>query len=183
MQAQTLLVDAILRAPPAGLDPRVGMERPPSPVADPDCVRIWGRGSFRGAPAGPPGAGGTMGGARAPRVFPLPGWRLRRVEGYIAEHLAETVSLADLAGAAGLSRMHFAAQFRAATGRRPHEHLLVRRIERAQAILASCDTPLVEVALSVGFQAQSHFSTVFKRITGASPAVWRRGAQDLGQRP
>src|SRR3954454_14841642 len=41
------------------------------------------------------------------------------------------------------------------------------------AMLAEGDMPIVEVALSVGFQTQAHFSTVFKRLTGASPARWR----------
>ncbi len=48
----------------------------------------------------------------------------------------ESISLPELAGVAGLSRMHFAAQFRAATGYRPHEYLLFRRIEQAKALLS-----------------------------------------------
>ena len=70
--------------------------------------------------------------------------------------------------------MHFAAQFRAATGCRPHEHLLQQRIETAQAMMSGSEVALVEVALSVGFQTQSHFTTVFKRVTGHTPARWRR---------
>jgi AraC-like DNA-binding protein len=109
-----------------------------------------------------------------PRARPLPKWRLRRVCDYIEAHIDETVSLADLAAVSGLSRMHFAAQFRVATGFRPHEYLLSRRVERAKSLLLGVDMPLAEVALSVGFQAQAHFSTVFKRLTGDSPAQWRR---------
>jgi AraC-like DNA-binding protein len=109
-----------------------------------------------------------------PRVGGLPRWRLRRVQEYLAANLSEPISLADLAGVAGLSRMHFAAQFRVATGCRPHDFLLQHRIESAKRILAEKNTPLVEVALSVGFQTQSHFSTVFKRLVGESPARWQR---------
>lgn len=105
---------------------------------------------------------------------PLPTWRLKRVQAYIGAHLEDPLSLPDLAAAAGLSPMHFAGQFRAATGYRPHDYLLNQRIETAKSILASTDTPLAEVALSVGFRAQAHFSTVFKRITGESPGRWRR---------
>jgi len=112
------------------------------------------------------------------RVAPLPRWRLRRVQAHVDQHIDETVTLADLASAAGLSRMHFAAQFRAATGHRPHEYLLLCRIERAKAILSSETMPLAEVALSVGFQAQAHFTTVFKRVTGETPARWRRMRTD-----
>jgi AraC-like DNA-binding protein len=41
-------------------------------------------------------------------------------------------------------------------------------------MLSSLEMPLVEVALSVGFRAQAHFSTVFKRLTGETPGRWRR---------
>ena len=108
------------------------------------------------------------------KLSALPRWRLKRAIDYVESHLDEPVSLAQLATAAGLSRMHFAAQFRTATGLRPHEYLLRRRIERAQDMLAGADMPIVEIALSVGFQAQSHFTTVFKRFTGQSPLAWRQ---------
>jgi AraC family transcriptional regulator len=100
-------------------------------------------------------------------------WRLRRVFEYIDEHLDEPIRLADLAATAGLTRMHFAAQFRAATGLRPHEYLLRRRVERAQVLL-SRNVPTVNVALEVGFQSQAHFTAVFKRFVGRPPRTWSR---------
>lgn len=107
------------------------------------------------------------------RVNALPKWRLRRVEQYIADHFDRCISLSELANVAGLSRMHFAAQFRAATGYRPREYLLTHRIEHAKTLLATTERPLAEIALAVGFSTQAHFSTVFKRISGQSPARWR----------
>ncbi|MBP0114570.1 MULTISPECIES: helix-turn-helix domain-containing protein [Bradyrhizobium] len=107
------------------------------------------------------------------KVNALPKWRLRRVEQYIAEHFDRCISLSELANVAGLSRMHFAAQFRAATGYRPREYLLTQRVEHAKALLATTERPLAEIALVVGFSTQAHFSTVFKRISGQSPARWR----------
>jgi AraC-like DNA-binding protein len=104
----------------------------------------------------------------------LPKWRLKRVIDYIDANLAETITLSNLAAVTGLTRMHFAAQFRAATGTRPHEYLLRRRIERAQSMLSASNARLVDVALSVGFQTQAHFTTVFKRFAGATPHQWRR---------
>jgi AraC family transcriptional regulator len=112
--------------------------------------------------------------ARAGRATALPRWRLKRAIDHIESRLDETITLADLAAAAGLTRMHFAAQFRVATGLRPHEYLLRRRIERAQELLLATATPVVEIALSVGFQTQSHFTTVFKRFTGQPPLAWRQ---------
>lgn len=107
-------------------------------------------------------------------VKALPKWRIKRVQEYVGTHLEECIRLADLAKAAGLSRMHFAAQFRAATGCRPHDYVLQQRIESAKDILSTTDVPLAEVALSVGFYAQPHFSTVFKRLTDETPARWRK---------
>ncbi len=69
--------------------------------------------------------------------------------------------------------MHFAAQFRAATGMRPHEYLLRKRTERAQTLLSASLLPLVEIALEVGFKSQSHFTTVFTRFVGKPPSTWR----------
>ena len=101
-------------------------------------------------------------------------WRLRRVVDYIEANLSEPITLPALAAAAGLSRMHFASQFRAATGLRPHEFVTRRRIERAQALLRDPALPLVEVALSVGFQTQAHFSTVFRARVLETPGRWRK---------
>ncbi|MCJ8142840.1 AraC family transcriptional regulator [Ancylobacter sp. A5.8] len=103
----------------------------------------------------------------------LPKWRLKRVVSYIDENLSESVTLAGMAAAAGLSRMHFAAQFRVATGLRPHEFLLRRRVERAQAMMTETRDSLVEIALAVGFQTQAHFTTVFRRFVGDTPYQWR----------
>lgn len=114
------------------------------------------------------------GAADRPRVAPLPKWRLKRAMDYIEANLSEPVSLADMAASTGLTRMHFAAQFRAATGLPPHEYLLRRRIERAQEMLARSPTSVVEVALQVGFQTQAHFTSVFKRFSGSPPHAWRQ---------
>jgi hypothetical protein len=61
----------------------------------------------------------------------------------------------------------------AATGYHPREYLLHQRIEHAKSLLSDTEMPLAEVALTVGFCTQAHFSTVFKRMTGETPARWR----------
>jgi AraC-like DNA-binding protein len=106
-------------------------------------------------------------------VRSLQKWRLKRVLEYVDHHLAAKITLQDLATVAGLSRMHFAAQFRAAIGMRPHEYLLKRRIEHAEELLKQAEVSLVDVALTVGFQTQAHFTTVFKRFAGDTPYQWR----------
>jgi AraC family transcriptional regulator len=110
---------------------------------------------------------------RRRRVQALQKWRLRRVFEYVEVHLSARITLAELAGVSGLSRMHFASQFRAATNLRPHEFVLRRRILRAEELLQNTTTPIVEIALTVGFQTQAHFTTIFKRFVGSTPNRWR----------
>jgi AraC-like DNA-binding protein len=108
----------------------------------------------------------------------LPQWRMNRVIEYVDAHLSETIGLADIA-ASGLTRMHFAAQFRRATGLRPHEYLLRRRIEHAQHLLLISKHSVFDVALSCGFRSQAHFTTVFKRFVGETPYSWRMKANGV----
>jgi len=100
-------------------------------------------------------------------------WRLKRVTKYVDDNLSTKITLQDLATVAGLSRMHFAAQFRAAMRMRPREYVLTRRIQQAEKLLKENEVSLVDVALTVGFQTQAHFTTVFKRFVGDTPYQWR----------
>jgi|ERR1700722_568928 len=100
-------------------------------------------------------------------------WRLKRVVEYVDINLSSKVGLLDLAAIAGLSRMHFASQFRIATGLRPHEFVLRRRIQRSKELLRTSPMAIVEIAFAVGFQTQAHFTTVFKRFAGSTPRQWR----------
>jgi AraC family transcriptional regulator len=115
----------------------------------------------------------TVGKGGGRRLNPLPKWRLKRVYEFVDANIDERISLEVLAQVAGVSRMYFAAQFREATGLRPHDYLIRRRIALAKKMLLGPDRPIVDIALSVGFQTQAHFTTVFKRIEGFTPHRWR----------
>lgn len=112
-------------------------------------------------------------GEKQPRTVALQRWRLERVNRFIDANIDRPIRLEALARASGLSPMYFAAQFRAATGVRPHDYVLRRRVQRAKSLLAAPNSSIVDVALSVGFQSQAHFTTVFKRIVGLPPRRWR----------
>ena len=112
-------------------------------------------------------------------VQALQKWRLKRVIDYIDASMSSKITSRDLAAVAGLSRMHFASQFRTATGLRPHEFLLQWRIRRAAELMRNTTMPIMEIALAVGFQTQAHFTTVFKRFAGCTPRNWRVGNHTL----
>ena len=94
---------------------------------------------------------------------------LRLATTYINDHLGDPVRLQDLAQAAGISRFHFARLFRISTGESPMEYLLRARIERAQSILLTTERRMSDVATSLGFCDQSHFSRSFRRYVGMTP--------------
>lgn len=99
---------------------------------------------------------------------------LDRACGYIATNLGESVTLDDLAGAAAVSRFHFVRAFKLATGESPMAFLRRSRIERAKQLLRRGGQPIAEIAVSVGFYDQSHFSRIFRQIVGATPAQYAR---------
>ncbi|WP_426610393.1 helix-turn-helix domain-containing protein [Bradyrhizobium sp. McL0616] len=109
-----------------------------------------------------------------PRVSPLPTWKLRRVRDFIEENLFHPIYLAELSEIAGLSRMHFAAQFRAATGQAPYAYVLHRKIERAQTLLNDLTISVADVAWAVGFKNKAHFANAFRKVVGEPPSRWRR---------
>ncbi len=113
---------------------------------------------------------------------PLMTWRLKRVVAYVEAHIADRLTLQDLSRAAGISRMHFAAQFKALTGVTPHHYVLARRVEFSQTLLCAQEHTIAEIALAVGFSNQPHYTTVFRKFVGQTPGRWRRGMRRVGQK-
>ena len=104
----------------------------------------------------------------------IPAERLRRVQEYIDAYLAGDLRIAQLARIAGMGSYHFATLFKSSTGSTVHQYVLKARIRKAQALLRRDDESIVAVAAAVGFPNQSHFTDLFHRRTGRTPAEWRR---------
>ena len=103
---------------------------------------------------------------------------LRRVQLLVEANIDRPIHMADLAARAGLSVHHFGRAFRTSTGVTPHAFVEQRRIERARTLIDGTSEPLADIAAATGFATQSHLTTAFKRVTGFTPAAYRRGRQD-----
>lgn len=111
----------------------------------------------------------------------LGGPAYRRVRAFVEENLGEHISLDALAAVAGVSRFHFARQFRRRTGMSPMEFVLRSRVERSKAMLRAGKANVGEVASALGFADQSHFTRTFRRFVGTTPARYSsRGLVDGG---
>lgn len=102
---------------------------------------------------------------------------LRRTTEYIEAHLEEALSLTDIAAVAQTSPDHFGRLFRHATGRTPHQYILMCRIERAKRLLVESTLPIIDISRQVGFTDQSYFTAVFRKHVSTTPKAYRADTQ------
>lgn len=102
--------------------------------------------------------------------------QVERAVDFMETNLSEPLTLADVANASGLSPSHFARRFKSATGSPPHQYLMQMRVDRAKRMLLQHE-PIAEIALACGFTHQEHLTRIFRRMTGVTPASYRRAAQ------
>jgi AraC family transcriptional regulator len=100
--------------------------------------------------------------------------QLRLVTEFIDANLATPLSLGDLANSCKMSPGHFARLFKTSTGLAPYQYVIRRRVERAQQLLTETNTAISSIATECGFAHQVHLTQSFRRITGATPAAYRK---------
>jgi len=103
----------------------------------------------------------------------LTAFQLNQVNRLMDSHLDQSLHLADLAAAVGLSEFHFSRSFKKATGLTPIQFFTQKRMEQARRLLLETDKTVLEVSLDVGYASASHFTDVFRRHTGVTPTEYR----------
>ncbi|MFJ3840634.1 AraC family transcriptional regulator [Streptomyces sp. NPDC090054] len=119
-------------------------------------------------------------------TFP-PGWLRALADEQIAPALrlihgdpARQWTLAELARATAMSRTSFADRFKTVAGVPPVTYLYNWRIRLAQRSLWREDTPVAELASTLGYASESAFSNAFKRSTGMAPRHYRCSVREVG---
>lgn len=105
--------------------------------------------------------------------MPGPLKKVQPILKYAAEHLDEDVSLAALAGQAGLSAYHLHRAFAAVMGETPKQLTQRLRLDRAAVMLLMQDDSVLDVALECGFQSHEVFTRAFRKRFGMSPSAYR----------
>jgi AraC family transcriptional regulator len=67
--------------------------------------------------------------------------------------------------------------FKRTIGVAPYQYVVERRVERAKLMLRSARASLVDSSLSVGFYSQSHFTSTFGRMVGATPTEFQESCR------
>ena len=96
-----------------------------------------------------------------------------RVRSLIEDRYSEDLSLDELAAYARLSPAYLCRAFRSQTGLSPHAFHTSVRIARARTLLVAGQAPS-EVAASIGFFDQAHFTHTFRRYFNMSPGRYQQ---------
>lgn len=93
----------------------------------------------------------------------------------ISKNLNTDLKISHLAEYCNLNIDYFSKSFLDYFGLRPNRYIQLKRIERAQILLISTKKSLKQIAEEVGLYDAPHFTKTFKRITGNTPAKFRKG--------
>lgn len=99
---------------------------------------------------------------------------VQRMQDCIVNHLDQTLSLEQLARAAGYSPWHAARAFKRLTGRTPLAYIRALRLSRAALVLRDGRERIVDVALDFCFDSQEGFTRAFSDVFGTTPARYRK---------
>jgi AraC family transcriptional regulator len=101
-----------------------------------------------------------------------PRW-LRQAQEIIHEQFSESLTLSNISDAVGVHPVHLARVFRKHHRCTIGAYIRRLRIESASRQILASQATLVEIAAAAGFSDQSHFSRMFKRVTGVTPTQYR----------
>jgi AraC family transcriptional regulator len=101
--------------------------------------------------------------------------RTTAVREFMRTHFAEPPTLDQFATAAGISKFHFAREFRKGSGTTPHAYLQQIRIEAACRLLTETDPRAKWDAARCGFERSASLRSAFLHHLGVTPSAFRRG--------
>jgi len=98
-----------------------------------------------------------------------------RIHEYLLEHLAERITIEDLSKQFLMNPTTLKKVFKSVYGTSLAAHIKQHRMEHAAKLLKETDMTIAQIALAVGYESQSRFTTAFKETYHALPTVYRKG--------
>lgn len=100
--------------------------------------------------------------------------KLKLALAYMTKHLAEKITIAQLADLAHLSQYHFIRSFRSAYELTPLQYLTRLRLKRASLLLKKSDATIGHIVPQCGFENESAFIRLFKKEFRMTPMAYRK---------
>lgn len=101
-----------------------------------------------------------------------------KVVEYLHDNYDQDFTNEELLNIANLSPYYFIRLFKKETGRTPQKYLVELKIDKAKELLSLSDYSVTEICFLCGFSEHSHFSKVFKKLTGSTPLRYRKNHRD-----
>ncbi len=98
---------------------------------------------------------------------------IRSICDYIAVHIREKLSIAQLAAQAGYTEYYFSHKFKKEIGCSVAEYLKQEKIRQAKMMLSGTKMSIQEICDELSFGSRSYFSSSFQKETGISPSEYR----------
>lgn len=93
---------------------------------------------------------------------------------FLWEHIAEPISVDDVASVGGVSRSTLERHFRQQIGRSVNQELLRKRLARCRELLLTTELPITDIAPRAGFFTRGYLHRAFAQHFGMSPSQYRR---------
>lgn len=101
---------------------------------------------------------------------------------FIYDHACDPCGVRDVLEHVPVARRWLERQFVEKIGRTPYEEIMRVRIEQSKRMLVQLDLSVDDIALRCGYTATSNFNRAFRKVTGSTPASFRRRSRS-SQRP
>lgn len=98
---------------------------------------------------------------------------IHKAQSYIEKTFKTDISVEQIAGQVNMSRRNFIRRFKNATRLNPIEYIQRVKVEAAKKALETGEANIADVTYSMGYNDLKTFRTVFKKITGFTPADYR----------
>lgn len=93
---------------------------------------------------------------------------------YVSEHLFTPIRAEQMAAELGYTRAYLCTRFKEEAGLPLTRYIQQEKTTEARRLLQFTDQDLGRIAAMLGFSSQSHFQTVFRKVTGETPMAYRR---------
>lgn len=98
---------------------------------------------------------------------------IEKAKSFIIERLFDEIKAAEVAEHIHVTPNYFSFIFKQAIGKNFNEYVNELRVDKAKEFLLCTDEKVFEIAERVGFHDYKHFVYVFKKMTGATPSIYR----------